>query len=65
MIRCAYVFTTVYWLDTCLRVCVSGRGGGGGGEVFVRVSCICVWANVYVCICHSRDRKNIFLASKD
>ena len=25
---------------------------------------ICVWANVYVCICHSHDRKKIFLASK-
>ena len=29
MMRCAYVFTTVYGHDTCLRVCV-GWGGGGG-----------------------------------
>ena len=44
-------------VDTCLRVCVSGGGGG--------VSCVWVWAIVYVCICHLRDRKKIFLASKD
>ena len=34
------------------------------GSVFVGVSCVCVWASVYVCICHSCDRK-IFFASKD
>ena len=45
----------VYGHDTCL--CVWGEGGG--------VSCICVLANVYVCICHSHNRKKIFLASKD
>ena len=44
-------------IDTCLRVCVCGGGWG--------VSCVCVLANVYVCICHLHDRKNIFLASKD
>ena len=50
--------------DTCLRVC---KGGGGGEEwgVFVRLSCVCVWASVYVCICHSRDCKKRFVASKD
>ena len=54
-------------IDTCLRVCgcvcvcVWGGGGWGGWGV----SCVCVWANVYVCICHLRDRKKIFLASKD
>ena len=50
MLKCAYVFTMVYGYDACLSVCVG-------------VSCIC--ANVYVCICHSRGRKNIFLDSKD
>ena len=54
MIRCAYVFTTIYRHDTCLRVCVCGWGREGEGKG--GVSC--------VCICHSRDRK-IFLASKD
>ena len=44
-----------------MLVCVFGKGGG----VFVGVSCVCVWANVYVCICHSRDHKMIFLISKD
>ena len=43
-------------------VCVEGVGGGGGGGC---LSCVCVWANVYVCICHSRDRKKIFHASVD
>ena len=42
-------------------VCVCGRRGG----VFVGVSCVCVWANGYVCICHSCDRNNILCASKD
>ena len=59
-------------------VCVwgggGGVGGGGGGcclwvclvgELFVGVSCVCVRTSVYVCICHPRDRKKIFLASKD
>ena len=59
MIRCAYVFTTVFGHDTCLRVCVGTGGGGGGG------SSVWVWVNVYVCICYSRDCKKIFLASKD
>ena len=49
-------------IDTCLRVCVCVWEGGGVGW---GVSCVCVWANVYVCICHLRDRKKIFLASKD
>ena len=40
-------------------VCVGWR------EVSVGVSCVCVLANVCVCICHSRDRKKIFLVSKD
>ena len=33
MIRCAYVFTTVYGHDTCLDVCGLGVGAGrrGGG----------------------------------
>ena len=43
-------------IDTCLHVCVCVEGWGG--------SCVWVWAIVYVCICHLRDRK-IFLASKD
>ena len=47
-------------VDTCLHVCVCVWGVGGGG-----VSCVWVWAIVYVCICHLRDRKKIFLASKD
>ena len=42
-------------VDTCLRVCVCVGG----------VSCVWVWAIVYVCICHLRDRKQIFLAYKD
>ena len=29
------------------------------------VSCVCACANACVCICHSRDRKKIFLVSKD
>ena len=29
------------------------------------MSCVCVWASVYVCNCHLRDRKKILLASKD
>ena len=37
-------------------VCVWGEGRG---------SCVWVWAIVYVCICHLRDRKKIFLTSKD
>ena len=46
-------------------LCVGGEGVEGGWGVFVGVSCVCVWANVYVCICHSRDRMKIFLASED
>ena len=57
------VFTKVYGHDICLRVCMWEEVGGGG--VFVGVSCFCVWANVYVCICDSRDHKKIFLTSKD
>ena len=48
-----------------MLACVWGGEGWVGGGVFVGVSCVCVWANVYVCICHSRHRKKIFLASKD
>ena len=44
-----------------MLACVLGGGGGGGWGV----SCVCVWAIEYVCICHLRDRKKIFLASKD
>ena len=62
MMRCAYVFTTVNGHDACLRVWEGGGVGGGGG---VDLSFVCVWANVYVCICHSRDRKTIFLTSMD
>ena len=40
-----------------------GGVGGGVGRVLVDVSCVCVWANV--CICHSRDRKKMFLTCKD
>ena len=36
MIRCAYVFTTVYGHDTCLRVGEGWGGGGGGGGAAVR-----------------------------
>ena len=57
MIRCAYVFTTGYGHNKCLRVC-GGRGvEGGGGLVFMS-------GPMCVCICHLLDRK-IFLASKD
>ena len=45
----------------CSSVCVWEGGGEGEWRVFVGVSCLCVWANVYVCICHSHDCK-VFLA---
>ena len=44
-------------------VCVCRKGGWGGGGKVVGVSCVSL--NVYVCICHLRDSKKIFLASKD
>ena len=40
-----------------MHACVCVLEGG--------VSCVWVWAIVYVSICHLRDRKKIFLASKD
>ena len=40
-------------------------GVGGARGVFVGVSCACVCANVCVCICLLRDRKDIFLVSKN
>ena len=48
----------------CMCVCVWGVGVGDGA-VFVGVSCVCVCASVCVSICHLRDRKEIFLVSKD
>ena len=50
-------------MNACVCVCVSVAGVRVG--VFVGVSYVCVWANVYACICHSRESKKIFLASKD
>ena len=46
------------YVCVCVCMCVCMEGG------VVDVCCVCVWANVYVCIYHSRERK-IFLASKD
>ena len=62
MIRCAYVLTTVYGHDTCLRarVCVCGGGGGGG----VGVSCVCVWANVSVFVLCVTARFSLALRTK-
>ena len=66
MIRCAYVFTTVYWHDTCLRVCVGGgggrgRGGGARGGCLASVSGpMCMFVFVIRVIA-----RRFFLASKD
>ena len=48
-----------------MHVCVGGWGGEGWGVSVVGLSCVCVGANVCVCICHSSDRKKIFIVSKD
>ena len=53
-------------VSVCVSVCVCVGGGGWqeGGEC-LWVTCVCVCANACFCICHSRDRKKIFLVSKD
>ena len=60
------IIIIIIMMHACVCVCVGGGGGGWGlvGVCLWGVSCVCVWANVYVWICHSRDRMKIFLASK-
>ena len=66
MLRCASQrYTGMVHACMCVCVCVWKGEGRGVGRVSVVVSCVCVWANVYACICHSRDRKKIFLVCKD
>ena len=51
----------------CVCVCV-WRGGGvleGGGCLWVCLASVSGRIHVYVCICHSRDRKKISLTPKD
>ena len=60
MIRCAYVFTTVYGHDTCLCLCVWDGGVCGCVLRLCLGQCVCLLRTLEMCQCCI-----IFGASRD
>ena len=63
MLRCAYVSTTVYGHDACMRVYVGGGGGRGGGGVCGCLASVSGSICVFVFVIRVMARS--FLVSED